>query len=546
MIQANGPGWGESLARRRHNSLAAGLLQRTGIVILHGNDGSFIHETFREYLAASALAQTYSSNDAETLPLVMRWRDDRWREVLLFLLGIWAQGESGLQAVTVLVRQLWERCNRNISPEEIIALLDFLLDIRDNGIWLEAAAVAAIAEEAAPTLIALTRPKAKDSDKPTPTASRLHRLFGAQSISEQAVFLLTLFGRKQDVLSVGQDPLANDFVRIFALDLLAHSGWKDKVLPILLTIGRDAEGHDRLRLLAALRLKELGQSDEARSILLTLAKDPADSSERGMAARTLADYGWLDDVQILEPILHDSLNRGLFPSYVMALIKTGRISELPGLAADDDFGVSIREAIARQLDEIARDAKYEYRYPRSEEDYKPSLLAIARDQAVTSQIRRLAATAVAKRGEWDAAVPILRELLEKQKFDASERLATASALEELGHFDEVTPVLHELAQAVGVSSLVRMRACETLAKHERWAAVIPSALDIAKNRENDPPIRYGALILLNNAPDFIPDITTEEIGEIISLFREWNKQWFESISVKSGSTPAKCPKNAGS
>ena len=206
VIRANGPGWGESLARRWHDSLAAGLLQRTGVVILHGNDSSFIHETFREYLAASALAQTYSPDNAEALPLVTRWRDDRWREVLLFLLGIWARGEFGPQAVTALVRQLWERRNRDVPPEEIIALLDFLLSMRSNGIRLEAAAIAAIAEEAAPTLMALTRARAEDFDKPTPTASTLGRRFGPMSVPQQAAVLLLLFGREQDALSVGQTP----------------------------------------------------------------------------------------------------------------------------------------------------------------------------------------------------------------------------------------------------------------------------------------------------------------------------------------------------
>ena len=208
--------------------------------------------------------------------------------------------------------------------------------------------------------------------------------------------------------------------------------------------------------------------------------------------------------------------------HVGILIKTGRISELPGLAADDDFGVSVRKAIARQLADLAREAKYGF--ASSGEEIKPSLLAIAQDQAVDGQLRGLAAMALAELGERDAAVPILRELVGKQEFDASERVAIASVLAKLGHVDEVIPTLHELAQAVGVSSLVRMRACETLAKHGRWTDVIPSALAIAKNRENDPPIRYGALILLIEAPDLITEITTEEGDEIINLYREWRSR----------------------
>jgi thioredoxin-like negative regulator of GroEL len=305
----------------------------------------------------------------------------------------------------------------------------------------------------------LTRARVEDSDKPTPTASTLHRLFGTRSVPEQAVFLLTLFNREQDALSVGQDPLADDDARILALRRLARSGWEDKVLPILRAIGHDP-ARCWLRFLAAHTLIEFGQSDEARSILLTLAKDPADTFTRDMAARGLADHGWLDDVQVLEPILSDSLNRGLFGMHVWTLIKTGRLSELPGLAADDDFGVSVRKAIASELANLARGA--EYGYASSGEEIKPSLRAIAQDHAVDDQIRGRAAMALAELGERDTAVPILRELVGKQEFDASERVTIASVLAKLEHVDEVIPVLHELEQAVGVSSSVRIQACATL------------------------------------------------------------------------------------
>jgi hypothetical protein len=39
------------------------LLQRTGLVSQYGKEERFIHETFREYFAASALARRYTCQD---------------------------------------------------------------------------------------------------------------------------------------------------------------------------------------------------------------------------------------------------------------------------------------------------------------------------------------------------------------------------------------------------------------------------------------------------------------------------------------------------
>jgi hypothetical protein len=67
------------------------LLQRTGLVSQYGEEERFIHETFREYLAASALARRYQPQDDNAWNYLEQWADKEWREVILFLLGIWSE-----------------------------------------------------------------------------------------------------------------------------------------------------------------------------------------------------------------------------------------------------------------------------------------------------------------------------------------------------------------------------------------------------------------------------------------------------------------------
>jgi hypothetical protein len=67
------------------------LLQRTGLISQFGKEERFIHETFREYLAASALARRYRPQDDDAWNYLRRWADKEWREVILFLLGIWSE-----------------------------------------------------------------------------------------------------------------------------------------------------------------------------------------------------------------------------------------------------------------------------------------------------------------------------------------------------------------------------------------------------------------------------------------------------------------------
>jgi len=79
--------------------------RRSGVFIRRGVTSGWVHSTFGEYLAAGALARQYTPDNAEALTLVAQWGEEPWREVILFLLGIWS---SEAHDVTHLVQPIWK------------------------------------------------------------------------------------------------------------------------------------------------------------------------------------------------------------------------------------------------------------------------------------------------------------------------------------------------------------------------------------------------------------------------------------------------------
>ena len=86
------------------------LLQRTGLVSSYGKEERFIHETLREYSAASALARRYNPYESDAWNYLRRWPDKEWREVVLFLLGIWSEDvlDEGRRDVSEILQTISE------------------------------------------------------------------------------------------------------------------------------------------------------------------------------------------------------------------------------------------------------------------------------------------------------------------------------------------------------------------------------------------------------------------------------------------------------
>ena len=79
--------------------------RRSGIFITRGTRCEWLHRTFGDYLLAETLTDVVDAATPEAEQLVEHWREEPWREVVLFCLGIWSTEQ---QPVNPHVRAIWE------------------------------------------------------------------------------------------------------------------------------------------------------------------------------------------------------------------------------------------------------------------------------------------------------------------------------------------------------------------------------------------------------------------------------------------------------
>jgi tetratricopeptide (TPR) repeat protein len=71
------------------------LGRRSGIFAVRAGRCEWLHPTFREYLCAKDLSSV-APGSPEALSLAKNWKEDQWRQVLVFLFSIWSEGGSVL------------------------------------------------------------------------------------------------------------------------------------------------------------------------------------------------------------------------------------------------------------------------------------------------------------------------------------------------------------------------------------------------------------------------------------------------------------------
>lgn len=81
------------------------LLRRTGLVTSYVGELAFVHETFREYLAARDVTSTLRIDSEEARRFVEGWSGSQ-RDVVLFALGIWAD-KARPEDLTKLLGNIW-------------------------------------------------------------------------------------------------------------------------------------------------------------------------------------------------------------------------------------------------------------------------------------------------------------------------------------------------------------------------------------------------------------------------------------------------------
>jgi tetratricopeptide (TPR) repeat protein len=230
------------------------LLLDTGMVTRRAGEAAFIHDTFREYLAASALVKEAGAPDTKVArALVGRWSKPRWREVVLFALGIWSEQDRD---VTDVVRRLLPR-----------GLL-FAGTALGQGALVAPALRHSIIDE-----LFVQRPLALDVLRLFPGDTRVAK----------------------GLRTLAQDANVNDQLRLDAARTLDEFVLTDEAANSLSQLARDGRARGFYRALAARSLDELGRTDEAVELLHELARELLPRPEGLHVAEQLHAIGQTDE-----------------------------------------------------------------------------------------------------------------------------------------------------------------------------------------------------------------------------------------------------------
>jgi hypothetical protein len=217
------------------------LSRRSGVFICRRGICDWTHPTFREYLTACALARMHQPDSAGAWIILRRWTEDPWKEVVLFLLGIWSRQHY--------VHKLVQRISQSGSQKLGLLLAGTALA---EGVRVTPAVYSGIVD-------ALLN-RAREMNDP----------FRFESHSNALDVLGKLHGNDQTatrLVALARDSGVSIFVRQYTALSLKELGWVNK----LLALSGDQTVDSWVRLDCARALGQLGQMDQAAALLLQLA-----------------------------------------------------------------------------------------------------------------------------------------------------------------------------------------------------------------------------------------------------------------------------------
>jgi len=412
----------------------------SGVLVARGGGYEFLHPTFREHLAARALAEDYKGAPdglwAELEPHIL---DDEWAEVIPLAL-------AHLDDATPLLERLLAA---NAGDEKW-----------QRPLFRAAAALAegAVGEEAVRRRVVdglehLAR--AKDWWQWEEEEASPHDAIRAWSQLEGEPYAA------KRLLTLARDERVDLWTREDAAEALGKLGWTDAAAPILLALACDDERADPLvRGDAAAALGGLGRVDEAAQAWLAIAHDEAvDEWTRGEAASALESLGRADEAaQVWLALAHD-----------------------------EDVDLKVRTWAARALDKLGRT-----------DEAVQAWLALACDEGAGSQARMRAADALLHLGRADEAAPIFLTLARESGVEAEVRQRAAKTLDRLGRADEAAQAWLALACDAGMELEERTRAAHSLLRLGRADEAAQAALALACDGGVDPEVRVGAARVLGH------------------------------------------------
>jgi TIR domain/HEAT repeats/NACHT domain len=426
------------------------LFTRSALVIPAAGTYQFIHETVREYLVAHATVHSgLLPGDPGSRALVQRWRLQPWRQVILFLLGIWSNHGENIDELLALIRD-GQPDGTVFAASAMAEGVELSPAARDETIRALGALVRSMSwgqvlfADPNPFRVMVSLGGVLCAEELLATALDRDAEAPVRAMSAEVLSEFSLDGRTLDVLTgLAQDP-REVMVRHGAATALARLGRLEVALPVLEEVISDPDAGLLLRSRA---VDTLGRHEATQSLLRVARLATLDPSLREAAAVHLEARG-----------------------YGAQAART-----LSALVEDDQVDARVRERAVLDL----------YRG-----DETGALRELVDSESVDGWIRVLAATYLA-RGDLDGSIQRLRAIVRDERQDERVRLRAVHAL---GALNDDTGML-SLAQTQ--EGLVGLAAAAGAPRRGHLDLLLSLARRAAADPQLEPDVRYEATEVLH-------------------------------------------------
>ena len=465
-------------------------LMQTGLVVRRGGDLAFVHDTFQEFLAAKAFANTYSPDDTEAWNWVVRWRDAWWREPVRFLLEIWSYaGQDVASLLDWICRPFGTYVDDDgvVFVGETLALglndATNLADHEADGLGQAAGKTSRRASQDNANLRYLPRMQTAAMERQNlPKADAKGQLPAAQNLRalRQEEMVLTA------LRALVEDPADEIWDRLRAAKTLRSLRQEEIALPALRARLENPAAHPENRLEAAELLGALGQGEMAVPVVRSLLEDPAASIPYWLRDAELMREWGLSDLSPAEALeegpVADRWDR-LEAARMLQELGQGETA-VPGLRVlleDPAASPGSRLGAAWVLQELGQG-----------EMALPVVRRLLKDPAASPGSRLEAAELLVTLGQAEMAVPELRGLLEDPAADRWDRLKAARDLQKLGQVEMAVPGLRGLLEDPVADRWNRLRAARMLQELGQGEAAVSGLRGLQEDPAASPGSRLGA------------------------------------------------------
>ena len=459
-IPVNGP----YRARKEAEAFFGWAERRAGLLVelrVGSNEFAFLHPTFQEYLAAQHIHFTNFAREPDAYwdEMNNHIRDERWREVILLLLGSLDE-----QYCTHLTRMVLRAGNETRSSFRRLPV----------GLSLAAGALADQATMTQPLQREIVSRLDAVIPRRDPAEHDLNDLLWASADGDLAVHALAEVRHIPEVTipvlaSIASDPRANQYHRIVAAKALGKQGNTAIATTVLVAIANEPSHLHDAKIEAASALAELGERETSVGLLAEIADEPGRyGGERIRAASHLYALGERETA-ITALTCTANQSRAGVPTRLEASRMLGRfsanaeaVSALNNMVGELERGASDLVHIGRALGDLG------------ERTSAVSILTgIVKDPSTRMVVLIRAAETLATVGQSSEAKTILAGIGANQESDSLHRIWAAETLGAMGEHEAAIAVPIAIVNEPDYEPRDRSRAIRALAKIAQHEAAIP-------------------------------------------------------------------------